>query len=467
MRRPSAEQLPAPLLAAARSIAARLAASGQRAWLVGGAVRDLALGLVPAEIDLASAAAPDEVERVFEHTVAVGKAFGTIVVRAPPGAPAAGAPASPGAPIDVQVTTFRSDHGSSDQRRPDRVEYGRTLEEDARRRDFTCNALYLDPLTDEFRDPTGGLADLERRLLRTVGDPRARFTEDGLRLLRLARFSAGLGLTVEPETLAAARGSAAALAGVSPERVLAEFTAIFRRPGAPAAVAMLREAGLLALALPGQAEIRPWDMDEARAADLRAAALDALPSASGPELGLSVLYDPLVAPERDPEAAGEALLALDRLRPPRALRYAAQRLWRALDELAALARGERASGKLMRAARIRLRREREWRWFAPYARAWGASRDQDLAMLDDLERFWDELAGTDVHPELLVKSGDLQYVGVPRGPIFGQLLEEAEELQLEGTLCTREAAKSWLAARAAELLEDDPGQLGGKRRRKA
>src|SRR5262249_31126723 len=149
-------------------------------------------------------------ERLFATTHAVGRAFGTVVVRS--------------GELDLQVTTFRSETGYDDARRPSEVRFGTSLEEDAARRDFTCNALYLDPLTDELRDPTGGLADLAAGRLRCVGEPAARFAEDGLRLLRLARFAAQLGLTVEVGTAAGAAASLEALRGVSPERELNELT---------------------------------------------------------------------------------------------------------------------------------------------------------------------------------------------------------------------------------------------------
>src|SRR6185503_10579164 len=140
MRRPSMEHLPAELAHAARTVAGVLRAAGHRAWLVGGAVRDLALEVTPQDVDLASAARPEEIEALFPSTVSVGRAFGTVVVRS-------------GA-LSLQVTTFRAEAGYDDARRPSHVHFATSLTEDAARRDFTCNALYLDPLSDEFVDPT-------------------------------------------------------------------------------------------------------------------------------------------------------------------------------------------------------------------------------------------------------------------------------------------------------------------------
>ena len=163
--RPALERLPVELAGAARACAETLTAAGQRAWIVGGAVRDLALGRTPKDVDLATAAVPEELERLFPRSHAVGRAFGTVVVHTV-------------GEIDVEITTFRREADYADGRRPNTVSFGTSLEEDAQRRDFTCNALYLCALDGEFRDPTGGLDDLRAGVLRCVGDPARRFAED-------------------------------------------------------------------------------------------------------------------------------------------------------------------------------------------------------------------------------------------------------------------------------------------------
>ncbi|MCC6408464.1 MAG: hypothetical protein IT453_14975, partial [Planctomycetes bacterium] len=370
MRRPSIAQCPTALAEVARSVARRLASSGHRAWIVGGSVRDLALGRAPEDVDMTSAATPDEVEPLFEHVVPLGRAFGTLQLLVDG--------------IEVEHTTFRSETGYADSRRPTSVAFGRTLEEDAARRDFTCNALYLDPLTDEVADPTGGLADLERRMLRTVGEPRERFREDGLRLVRMARFAAALGLEIEPATWEAARASHAALVGVSVERALVELERMFAAPGGPRAVELLRGAGLLELLLPGQAGLHGPELDAERAQAIRAAALRVLEPAPGVALGLAVLLDPeplwtsggagssdadaLARPGKvagpgstgrsrrsggppgsaghetgaAPGLASTAEAALERLRPSRELRRTVEGLWRLRRELESLAANDSA-----------------------------------------------------------------------------------------------------------------------------
>jgi tRNA nucleotidyltransferase/poly(A) polymerase len=422
MRRPSIRGLAPSSLRAAVEVAERLAGAGQRAWLVGGAVRDLALGASPKDVDLATAATPDEIERLFPRTVAVGKSFGTIVV------PVGGE--------NVQVTTFRSESGYRDARRPDAVAWGATPEEDSRRRDFTCNALYLDPLSDELLDPQGGLADLERRLLRCVGDPAQRFREDGLRLVRMARLAAANELDIEPATWAGACANAASIVGVSGERLLEELSRVFSRPHAARAMRWLDHSGVLERALPGLERLGVQS-------ERRWAALEALGPVAGVEAGIAVLFDP--AAGEGSEAPERALELLELLRPPRALRTtvaSSQRL------LASLSRVERDPAP-SRAARIRLVRDEHWPLAERLARAWRSALGRDTAALDELARFAASLGERDKFPQAWISSQDLERARVPRGPRWGQLLEQAETLQLDGAWRTRDEALAWLAAQAA------------------
>ncbi len=424
LHRPSIERLAEPLRSVVRELAERLAEAGHRAWLVGGAVRDLALGRTPKEADLSSAARPEEVERLFEHTLPVGKHFGTILVQL--------------RGIEVQVTTFRSEQGYSDARRPDEVAFGTSLDEDAARRDFTCNALYLDPLTDEFRDPVGGLGDLGAGRLCCVGDPARRFAEDGLRLLRLARLAAALDLAVEPETLEAARANVARLAGVSAERIRAELELIAEGLDPARAVQILARADALRRILP---------LAEAQEQDALLA-LTRLGEAPGLALMLAVLLGPLEAVDRS--RALEAVLAL---RPSRELLRRLQEIWRLEAEIRTVL-DQRAPAS--RSSRIRLVREKEW----PAALRVFRARFPDVLELDELERFAGSLTRQEVHPVPLLSSADLAQIGLEPGPEWGAILREAEGLQLDGSHATREEALSWLRSRAAGLAQD-----GGNARR--
>lgn len=202
-----------PVLAVAR----RLASQGVRSWLVGGAVRDLVLGTPVGDLDMVSAARPEEVQRFFPRSRAIGKSFGIIQVEGLEPAP------EPGFAEPIELATFRLERGYQDGRRPDHVEFTDRPELDALRRDFTCNALYFDPLAEEVLDPTDGLTDMAQGILRTVGEPQDRFAEDGLRLLRVARFLARFDWRPGAGLLAAARQARSSLRGVSAERILGEF----------------------------------------------------------------------------------------------------------------------------------------------------------------------------------------------------------------------------------------------------
>ncbi len=210
-----------------------LRTAGHSAWVVGGSLRDVLLGRTPADWDMTTDARPERIVALFPGAVYENR-FGTVAVRR-----------------DVEtfeITTFRSDHDYADFRRPHRVEFGRTIEVDLARRDFTVNALAWggwpgEPL--ELVDPYGGRADLEGRLLRAVGDPEARFGEDALRMIRAVRLAAALGFEIEPATLAAIETQAELVRHLSGERVAAELEKLLAAPLPSVGLRPLEATGLL------------------------------------------------------------------------------------------------------------------------------------------------------------------------------------------------------------------------------
>lgn len=219
----------------------RLGAAGYRSWLVGGAVRDLLLhrGRDANDFDVATPALPHQVAALFPKVIPTGIEHGTVTVLV------SGEP--------IEVTTFRGEGAYADGRRPESVTFHEDLEADLARRDFTMNALALDPLAGEFRDPFGGEADLGRRLVRAVGDPVARFGEDGLRPMRAVRFAAQLGYDLDPATQAAIPGALPVVRKVSRERVADELTRLVIAPDAARGVQLMRATGLLGVVLPALA----------------------------------------------------------------------------------------------------------------------------------------------------------------------------------------------------------------------
>lgn len=224
--------IPEPVLALCRC----LEQAGYRAWVVGGSLRDLLLGRVPKDWDLATSARPEAVIRLFKRVIPTGMAHGTVTVL------------WQGAPYEL--TTLRGEGAYSDSRRPDEVFFVKSIEEDLARRDFTVNALAYDPLSDRLIDPFGGIADLERSLLRTVGKPQERFSEDGLRVLRAARFVATLGFELDPATAAAIPQALGAFARVSKERVRDEWLRTLQAGRPSRGFEVMRESGILAVTCP-------------------------------------------------------------------------------------------------------------------------------------------------------------------------------------------------------------------------
>jgi poly(A) polymerase len=210
-----------------------------QAYLVGGCVRDVLLGLEPTDYDVTTDATPDQVMRIFPETYAVGAQFGVVLV-----------PVRDDANNTVEVATFRSDVGYSDGRHPDQVRFSRSAQEDVERRDFTINGLLFDPIKNEFLDFVGGRKDLEAGIIRTIGQADLRFSEDKLRMLRAVRFAARFGYTIEAETFAAIQKLAAGIDQISRERVRDELTKMLTEGYARRAFLLLDETGLLPNVLP-------------------------------------------------------------------------------------------------------------------------------------------------------------------------------------------------------------------------
>jgi poly(A) polymerase len=253
----------------ANSIIYRLRDHGHQAYLVGGCVRDLLLGREPADYDVATDATPSEVMRIFPETYAVGVQFGVVLVPIPEGQQTRctnnqqahdehrGAGASGVGEISghehkfaIEVATFRSDVGYSNGRHPDQVRFSRDPREDVERRDFTINGLLLDPTDDQVLDYVGGQRDLEAKIIRAIGNPAVRFTEDKLRMLRAVRFAARFDYAIEPRTFSAIQQMAPEIHQVSRERVRDELTRMLIEGRARRAFELLDEGHLLREVLP-------------------------------------------------------------------------------------------------------------------------------------------------------------------------------------------------------------------------
>ncbi|MDA7979000.1 MAG: CCA tRNA nucleotidyltransferase [Pirellulales bacterium] len=235
-----------------------LRAAGFEAYWAGGCVRDLLLGGLPKDYDVATAATPKQVRKVFRdfHTLGVGAAFGVIIVVGPQGAG------------QLDVATFRADDTYSDGRRPDSVTFS-TAQEDVQRRDFTINGLLFDPIEQRVIDYVGGQLDLESQIIRAIGEPVVRLAEDKLRMLRAVRFAARLGFLIDRQTRSAIEEMVAEISVVSAERITEELRSMLAHPTRATAISLCREIGLSLHILPeaedahrrsdGSASDAAWD----------------------------------------------------------------------------------------------------------------------------------------------------------------------------------------------------------------
>ncbi|MGE0553613.1 MAG: CCA tRNA nucleotidyltransferase [Gemmatimonadales bacterium] len=360
------------------AIAERLERAGFEAWCVGGAIRDALLGSARDDVDLATSARPEEVQRLFKRTVPVGLKFGTVGV------------------LDArrqlhEVTTFRRDVETDGRHAV--VEYGVSLDDDLARRDFTINAIAYHPTRREWRDPFDGAGDLERRVLRAVGDPAARFREDYLRILRALRFAARLEFAIEPPTWEAARAAAPGLAQLSAERVRDEWLrSLETARSIGKLVALWHESGAAAVVIPEL--MRPCPL-----------AVDA------PEPRDPILLTALLV--------GTPARVLERLRASGA-------------EIDRVLRMERAPAEPVSGAAVDVRR-----WLSEA----GPAADDCLArvaLTTGAPAFWaDTVAGIRERGEplargdLAITGDDLRRAGFPPGPAMGRVLQTLLDRVLE------------------------------------
>lgn len=249
--------------------------SGFEAFLVGGCVRDQIMGLTPADFDITTNCLPQETARIFSSkgflVVPTGIRFGTVSVMIEN--------------IAYEITTYRSEQGYADGRHPDNILFLGNLHADLERRDFTINAMAYDPLTARLVDTFGGLADIEHKVLRAVGNPQQRFSEDYLRMLRAVRYASRFSYSIDPETLSAIKYSYANILHISQERILHELLKMASQPGSKFADALilLKETGLWSAILPELDSLERYLWDATLAA-LR------LNAANDPLLNLAILF---------------------------------------------------------------------------------------------------------------------------------------------------------------------------------
>ena len=424
----------------AERICATLRGQGHQAYLVGGCVRDLELGRNPSDYDVSTDARPERVQGLFPHSLAVGAKFGVILV------------------VDdgtqVEVATFRSDVGYSDGRHPDRVAYSNSPQEDIRRRDFTINGLLMDPATEEILDFVGGRADLNSGIVRAIGDPRLRFAEDKLRMLRAARFAARFGFRIEPETMAAAKDLAPLITQVSPERIRDELTKVLTEGAARRGFELLDEMRLLAVVLPDVVRMKgveqpPQFHPEGDVWIHTRMMLEKLQPDCSPTLAWGVLLHDVGKPPTFAPAAGPGT----RIRFDGHVEIGARMAERICRDLR-FSNEDTGQIEALVANHLRFKDTLQMRTatLKRFVRLPRFEEHLELHRLDCLashgslkaynfvRTFLAETPPEVVRPPKLVTGDDLKSMGLVPGPRFKEILLAVEEAQLEGRLHDRETA---------------------------
>lgn len=405
----------------ALDITRRLREAGFEALWAGGCVRDQLLKREPKDYDVATNARPEEVQKLFSkrRTLAIGAAFGVIAVTShncPP----------------VEVATFRSDGAYLDGRRPSSIVFT-TAEHDAQRRDFTINGMFFDPLSEQVIDFVSGQADLDARVVRAIGDPKARFTEDKLRMLRAVRFAATLDFALDAQTQRSIMAMAPEITVVSAERIGAELTRLLSHPNRRRGMELLDECGLLAVLFP--------ELENAAKSSSAAwrESLDSLTKLRSDNTATAIAatlypFGAIVTPaewarryrfsNKEIELAEWLVKQLPRVAD------AVNLPWPALQRILI----NEGSGELLALAKAVLGDDHA-----------GLQRAEEAAALP-LEN---------LNPPPLVTGDDLIREGFPPGPHFAALLTSLRDAQLDGEITTQTAAIE-LARRL--LQEQSPGK---------
>jgi poly(A) polymerase len=438
----------------AARIVETLRESGHSAYLAGGCVRDLLLGREPADYDVATSALPAEVMRLFPQTYAVGAQFGVVLVPA-----RRDTPEGERDNYVIEVATFRSDGAYSDGRHPDQVRFSSEARLDVQRRDFTINGLLLNPVSHEVLDFVDGRRDLERGIIRAIGDPFLRFSEDKLRLLRAVRFAARFDYVIEDRTFAAIRELAAAIHQVSQERIRDEILKMLTEGRARQAFELLDQAGLLEHVLPEVKRMQgvqqpPQFHPEGDVWVHTLMLLEGLSAGGSKTLALGALLHDVGKPPT-------FRVAEDRIRfdehaevGTRMAEEICRRFRLSNDEteqVCALVANHMRFGDVRRMKDSTLKRFFRLPRFEEHLElhrldCMGSHRG--LELYDFAREKLSSLPAEQIRPQPLITGDDLIAAGYSPGPQFKELLTAVEDAQLEGSVSTKEEAMELVRVKA-------------------
>jgi poly(A) polymerase len=385
-------------------IVRKLRENGCQALLAGGCVRDMLLKRPAKDYDVATDAKPVQIVKLFKRTLQVGARFGVVIVLVEN--------------QQVEVATFRTDAGYTDGRHPTDVKFT-TAQEDASRRDFTINGMFYDPLQKKVIDYVGGRIDLKKHLIRTIGNPDNRFSEDYLRMLRAIRFSTQLNFKIEPQTFSAICSQAENITKISAERVAAELEGIFISPNRAAGTMMLIETGLLQIIFTGF---------ENEQSDFAVKVLKFLPGKINFALALAGLF-----------AACETKLALEKCDTLKLSRNQDKHIKFLLSN-----RGKLLDKKMTLAQLKMVLAEPYFEDLYRLQKAIQKAKKETLAALTLLRKRINALGDMELKPKPLLNGHELIQLGATAGPALGQLARQMYIAQLEGTLQTKQQAIHWM-----------------------
>ncbi len=440
---------PTPTLeATARGLVRRLREAGFEGFYAGGCVRDMLLGQVPKDYDVATNATPDDVQRIFPRHVAVGAHFGVVIVME--------------GGHSIEVASFRSDGAYTDGRRPASVRYT-DAKEDAARRDFTVNGMFFDPLANdgagEVIDYVGGRADLAARILRAIGDPAARLAEDRLRLLRAVRFAAWLDFEIEPKTWAAVQAGAPEIHAISPERIRDELVKIFTAPTRVKGWDLLDASGLMKAVLPELDALKgcmqpPQFHPEGDVFVHTRLVLSLLPAQEvSVPLAFGALFHDIGKPacaKIDADDGGRIRFNGHEHIGAEMTEKIMRRLRFSNDEIAATVEAVRNHMAFKDVQHMRVAKLKRFLARPGFGDELELHRADCLgshAMLDNYEFLQakrEEFSAEPLIPKPFITGHDLIQLGLKPGPEFKAILEAAQNRQLEGGFADRDAALAWL-----------------------
>lgn len=413
----------------------RLQEAGFTAYLAGGCVRDMIMGLPSDDYDVATDARPEDVVSLFVRTLEVGARFGVVIVMEDG--------------HQIEVATFRSDDAYIDGRHPGSVTFS-SPEQDAQRRDFTINGLFHDPVADKVLDFVGGKKDIEAKIIRAIGEPAARFREDHLRLLRAVRFAARFGFEIEAGTLAAVKELAPLITKVSAERTCAEVEKMLVDSSRAAAVLLMDSTGLLAQVMPEVTRMKKVEQPENYhpEGDVFTHAVRSLEFLQKPDFvtALATLLHDAGKPEAFEMREGKTTFYRHETIGEKMAHGICTRLKMSRKDTEAVAWLVRRhmifkDARKMREGRLkRLFAEESYERLAELSKADALASTNDLSDYEYCRMRREQMSEEEIKPAPLLGGKDLIEMGLKPGPIFARLLDSVYEEQLEGRLRSREAA---------------------------